>query len=679
MGSGIALRSILAMCLAVGAGALHSQSFDLNAGRQPVVSLDGPWHFQPGDSPVVAGEPVWARPDFNDSAWPSLLSSKPWTEQGHPGMGGYAWYRFAVRIPAGSPHTALLLAPSVSSYAVYIDGKLIGGRGNMPPANLPSGEFSYHFFPLTSDTAPHERTLHVALRMWHAPIWANYVGGGPLQPGNLAGDPDLLKAEQRHHQNARNLAFVDAYAYSIIAAIVGFTILCLFLARPAEREYLWFACMLLAQAADNVLYVGEGVFYWFPTPVSDFVDASLVALNICAPLLFFSRILGNKPGRLGRLCLLLAIVSPPMAVLYAAGFASPAASASTQILLLLPAVLWILYRLVESAIRGNLDARLLLIPTVLDLGFYFADNLAIVLAQAGITHRPHLFEVRLPLPPFSVQTGILLHILFLVALLIFLIRRFSRARQQEERMASEFEAARQVQEMLLPEELDLCPGFHVESTYLPADRVGGDFFQQIADGHGGMLIVVGDVSGKGLPAAMIVSVLVGAIRAEAAHGTHPATLLDALNERMMGRSHGGFITCLAAHLSGEGVLSVANAGHLPPYINGEELPAIGALPLGFLHDQHYEVSSVQLQPGDRITFVSDGVVEAMSRTGELFGFERTRALSQNSPETIARTAVEFGQNDDITVVSVRYNGIPCSGADGVTTSQMPIDSRPATA
>jgi sigma-B regulation protein RsbU (phosphoserine phosphatase) len=284
--------------------------------------------------------------------------------------------------------------------------------------------------------------------------------------------------------------------------------------------------------------------------------------------------------------------------------------------------------------------------------------------------------VTVPLPPFKLQTGTVFHLIFLLALLVYLIRRYSLARRQEERLAGEFEAAREVQQVLLPDELDQCPGFHVESTYWPAEQVGGDFFQQIADGQGGMLIVVGDVSGKGLPAAMIVSVLVGAIRAEACHGALPADLLASLNDRMMGRSHGGFVTCLAAHLSGDGLLSIANAGHLPPYVNGDEIGAPGSLPLGLISAARYDVFTVQLVAGDRLTFVSDGVVEAQSRTGELLGFERTRELSNHSSEEIARAAQEFGQQDDITVVTVEFKGVPCSGVAALSPGET---VRPATA
>ena len=196
--------------------------------------------------------------------------------------------------------------------------------------------------------------------------------------------------------------------------------------------------------------------------------------------------------------------------------------------------------------------------------------------------------------------------------------------------------------------------------------MGGDFYQQIGDGRGGILIVVGDVSGKGLPAAMLVSVLVGAIRAEAAHGSDPATLLLSLNASMMGRSHGGFSTCLVAHIASGGRMTLANAGHLPPYLNGEEIETPGALPLGIVAQPDYSCIPLQLAPGDRLTFVSDGVVEAQasgaSKSHELFGFERARSLSREPAAVIAEAARAFGQNDDITVVTVEFTGVPVLAA-----------------
>lgn len=681
-----------AVCAACWAAPGWAQSFDLGGGREAVVSLDGLWRFHPGDSPLdaVTHAPLWAAPGFDDTAWPLLRSNEPFSGQGYSGMSGFAWYRFRVEIPAGEGPVSLMLAPVLTSYQLYVDGRLAGECGRMAgPAVMLSAYMNYRIYPLTPPLAPLARpltlvtgaglrTVEVALRVWHSPLWAGYVGGGPFRGGHLAGDPAILAAEQQHYSAARAGRFVDAYSYSIIAALVGLAILWLFLMQPAEREYLWFALMLLAEAADSALNVGQSIFFWPPIPIYDLTDGILVGLEIGATLCFFARVLEFPPGRAGRVALGLVIASPLAAVLYWPGWAPVPTSASIQIVCLLPAVAWFLGALIWRAWRGNLDARLLLVPTLLVWGFYFADNLAIVLAQAGITHRPRIFEAQLPLPPFTVETGTLLHLIFLLALLVFLIRRFALARQREQRLAQEFEAARQVQQVLLPEELDQCPGFAVESVYQPAEQVGGDFFQQLADGAGGMLIVIGDVSGKGLPAAMTVSMLVGAIRTEAEHmagpgtqngvgngvgnGAGPAEMLACLNGRMMGRLREGFATCLAAHLTADGRLTIANAGHLPPYLNGEEIAVPGSLPLGIANEDSYETATLQLAPGDRLTFVSDGVVEAQSRTGELLGFERTRTMSRKPAAEIAAAARAFGQSDDITVVTVEFTGAPVAAA-----------------
>jgi serine phosphatase RsbU (regulator of sigma subunit) len=165
---------------------------------------------------------------------------------------------------------------------------------------------------------------------------------------------------------------------------------------------------------------------------------------------------------------------------------------------------------------------------------------------------------------------------------------------------------------------------------------------------------VGDVAGKGLPAAMLVSMLVGAIRSEAAHTRQPATLLATLNERLLGRTRDGFATCLVAHLSPSGQLTLANAGHIPPWHNGRALDIPGSLPLGVDPNPGYTPYTFTLSPGDRLTFVSDGVIEARNPSGELFGFDRTAAVSTQSAESIAHSARTFGQEDDITVLTLAF-------------------------
>ena len=668
-----ALAAVILACVP----ALPAQSFDLDRDRQPLVSLDGNWRFHPGDSPpepASSNSFLWAQQTFDDSAWPLLKSDRSWSDQGYPNLSGYAWYRFTLRMPAASQPTSLLLAPILTSFQVFADGKLVGQSGQMPPTIVPNARLSPQVFPLTRSTSTTSQTIQVAIRVWHSPMWAGYVGGGTYQAGNLAGDRLTIENQKSLEQTTRNVRFVDYYAYSIAAGLVGLAIFCLFLIRHAEREYLWFALMLLAQAADSALNVSKEIYAFPPIPVFDLFDGTLAALNLFAAFCFFAKVLNARPRPMSRVWLALVVLSPIPNISYWPGWASPGTGAILQLLMLLPAAIWIFWLLGKRALAGNRDAQLLLLPTLLDVGFYVADNTAIVLAQIGWDSVPRILDVPLSLPPFTMRPGILLHLFFLLAMCVFLILRFTRARRHEAWLAGEFEAARQIQQVLLPDQQDQCPGFKVECIYQPAQQVGGDFFQQIGDDQCGMLIVVGDVSGKGLPAAMLVSVLVGAIRTEAARGTDPVSMLLCLNDRMMGRAHGGFTTCLAAHITQGGLLTLANAGHLPPYLNGEEIDLVGALPLGILSATEYEYTAVQLKPGDRLTYVSDGVVEAQSKLhgnkDELFGFDRTRALSLQPAAVIAESARVFGQNDDITVVTVEYYGVDAvAGAVTTPTSE----------
>jgi serine phosphatase RsbU (regulator of sigma subunit) len=164
-----------------------------------------------------------------------------------------------------------------------------------------------------------------------------------------------------------------------------------------------------------------------------------------------------------------------------------------------------------------------------------------------------------------------------------------------------------------------------------------------------LLVVIGDVAGKGLKAAMNVSMLMGALRSTPERS--PAKILASLNRVLVGSD--SFTTCQAAWFSADGELVIANAGHLPPYLNTQEVMLPGGLPLGVLAEISYEETHLYLHPGDRILLLSDGVVEARQPSGELFGFDRVHNLSNQSAFYIADAAKDFGQEDDITVLTVR--------------------------
>ncbi len=167
-----------------------------------------------------------------------------------------------------------------------------------------------------------------------------------------------------------------------------------------------------------------------------------------------------------------------------------------------------------------------------------------------------------------------------VTILLFLVLRTIGIARQGARAAAEMEAARTVQQVLVPEEIPTIPGFALASVYRPAGQVGGDFFQIVPDKSGGALAVIGDVSGKGMPAAMTVSLLVGTFRTLAHYTESPAEILAAMNTRMLARSHGGFTTCLVLRADSDGTLTISNAGHIAPYLAGKELTLENGLPLG---------------------------------------------------------------------------------------------------
>jgi GAF domain-containing protein len=216
--------------------------------------------------------------------------------------------------------------------------------------------------------------------------------------------------------------------------------------------------------------------------------------------------------------------------------------------------------------------------------------------------------------------------------------------------AAELQAASTVQQLLLQDASRATPGFEVESVYLPASEVGGDFFFVSSAPDGSLTAIVGDVSGKGLTAAMRVAMILGALRRETSHD--PGEILSGLNNALIAQGQLGFTTacCVRLFLSGE--FTLANAGHISPYLAGRELDTSPALPLGLVPEQTYGLRKGCLAPGERLVLLSDGVPEARSGDGELYGFERLARLTLMPAREIAEAAQRFGQEDDITVMTL---------------------------
>ena len=179
---------------------------------------------------------------------------------------------------------------------------------------------------------------------------------------------------------------------------------------------------------------------------------------------------------------------------------------------------------------------------------------------------------------FDVPT--VLNTLLLISIVYAVWRYTGEQSRRRSALEQEYRSAQELQQLLVPNTLPALPGYAVTSAYLPAQEVGGDFFQVIPLPQESALLIVGDVSGKGLKAAMTVSLIVGALRSLVETTEDPAVILSGLNRRLYGRLRGGFVTCLVLRLGPEGECVMASAGHLAPFLNGDEITVPPHCPWG---------------------------------------------------------------------------------------------------
>jgi serine phosphatase RsbU (regulator of sigma subunit)/predicted ester cyclase len=252
-------------------------------------------------------------------------------------------------------------------------------------------------------------------------------------------------------------------------------------------------------------------------------------------------------------------------------------------------------------------------------------------------------------------------------------RRLEQERIERERIEQELSVARRIQQASLPNEVPELEGWQISPFYQPAREVGGDFYDFHLLSEGRLGVVVGDATGKGVPAALVMSTTCGMLQlaAQALDSSSPGEVLERVNETLLARIPSNmFVTCFYAILDPKsGSLRYANAGHDLPYLHrgrgeAEELRARG-MPLGLMPGMGYEEKEIELDVGEGVFFYSDGLVEAHDPKGDMFGFPRLRALIAHYSEE-ERPIGEFlmeqlysfvgegwEQEDDITLLALR--------------------------
>jgi len=262
-----------------------------------------------------------------------------------------------------------------------------------------------------------------------------------------------------------------------------------------------------------------------------------------------------------------------------------------------------------------------------------------------------------------------------------LVREQEAEAATRQRFEQELEVARLIQQNFLPKELPDLPGWQIAAYYRPAREVGGDFYDVIPLPDGRVAFVVGDVTDKGVPAALVMSATRSVLRASAQRLIEPGAVLERVNEHLCpDMPEKMFVTCLYGVLDpSTGLLRFANAGHDLPYVKTAggvvELRARG-MPLGLMPGMSYEEKEAVLQPGESVLLHSDGVVEAHDRDRDMFGFPRLKETVAAAPggqplidrviaELEAFTGPDAEQEDDITMVTLQRS----AGAAMVTPSE----------
>jgi hypothetical protein len=461
----------------------------------------------------------------------------------------------------------------------------------------------------------------------------------------------VIEYERQALESERMYSVSPTAAVNILLVFAALGALALFASQRTQRDYLFLAIFLLLTGVSNGLWhlQQQGV-----GPISlNFLVADPMIYLISIAQIEFTLSFARRRVGIGWRVYEVLLLLPPMLVpvVWLGHFSQDTynlveAAVTAPVAFLLPAFLAHWYR------RGNREAGLLILPSLVPSAMGVLYNLGVVSSHLGWKNLEVLMKP-IPVGVFPVEISDAGSLVFLAAIGVVMFFRFTRVSREQARAAAELGAAREIQQRLVPASLPKLFGFQVEAAYLPAQEVGGDFYLVLAQTDGYALIVVGDVSGKGLKAAMTGALAIGALRTLAAENLGPAALMERLNRQMLAAQESGFITCLCLRVSREGVVTMANAGHLSPYCGGVEIEVDSELPLGLAADVVYGETVIELAAGDRLTLMSDGVVEAMNMQHELFGFERTREISGQSAHAIAAAAQAFGQEDDITVLTIR--------------------------
>ncbi len=550
------------------------------------------WRVQVGD------DLSWAAPDFDDSAW----QTESWPQLGGaPDLAGIRWYRATLNLDPAfmGQDLAIALPPLFEAYEVYVNGTRVGSHGSW----------------LDRDRAPFPRShvfrisftpkLRIAIRRWSGATISSYAS--LVETGILAhvhppsiGLTSILTLAEENHTLQTQLDWTPNLMGRLLLLFAGFLSIAVYFSQKSRLDNLWLGLTLLAGSASH--FLGSATAFWGEGLRSEWsvLSTGLLSFVYVSEALWLRAICPRFRPFLAWAALFHGIYAVSRLISFY--FQFPLLESSSTISSLTR-------MLIVCVAAAGLIMQRRSWPSILLTTAAFVSASAQYWRISGTASSGYL-----RLWGMYIDNRVSANLLFAGLALVGLYLKHLEAQKKKEILDRDLGAARMVQESLLVAEGSL--EWVVDAVYLPASEVGGDFHHTTLARDGSLLVVTGDLGGKGLPASLLVAAVVGALGDLVSR--QPAEVLAHLNRSLLGKTRGGFVTCACALFHADGVVYQEKQASGKPFV-----------------------------------FVSDGVVEAANAEGELLGFERSRDLSTKSAYKFAEEARTWGQNDDITVVTVR--------------------------
>jgi hypothetical protein len=433
---------------------LRAQVVDATQWNSGLMDLNAGWLEHEGD------DPAWSKQDLDDSGWrkvelDDLGRSKP----------GWRWYRLHLKLNPGHGHVQLLVVGGEGVYEVYVGGEIVSDAHLQPWYTLKRPVEKV--IPLDDNADEYVlavRTQAVSTyTMWNLPLFLAIAVGSP---GAIDDDRAAMESQRLY-------AAIPSVAINLVLILAGFAVFGLFRNQRAHKEYLWLGLYLFLLGVSNgLLYCGETGL----TPIAwnTLLGDPLIYFFMIAQIEFTFSFIGRRVGRIWRAYEIALLATLVLIVPEFTGTLSNAIYVGVEALIILPAALLLPVLLLLWYRQGNREAGWLILPSLLPAAAEVISDIGTASIDVSWGKADFLANPIL-LGPVSLQVNDIADFLFVLAIGVVMFFRFTRVSREQARGAAELDAAREIQQRLVPAQLPQFEAYNIETAYYQAQEVGGDF------------------------------------------------------------------------------------------------------------------------------------------------------------------------------------------------------------